>query len=88
MRSSKSTVEYNTAFICRKDKNGLLTARECEVLVLTAEGASCTQIAERLSISYRTVETHRYNLMQKLGLHNRSDLVRYAINLGIADNHH
>ena len=53
-----------------------LTAREGEVLRRTVEGMSSTQIAQRLSISSRTGETHRANLMRKLGVHSRAELVR------------
>lgn len=60
-----------------------LTARELEVLRLAARGHSVQRIAEELSISPRTAETHRGNLMKKLGLHNQTDLVRYAIRRGI-----
>jgi DNA-binding NarL/FixJ family response regulator len=60
-----------------------LTAREREVLHLTAEGLSSTAISERLGISSRTAETHRANAMSKLGLHNRADLVRYAMARGL-----
>ena len=60
-----------------------LTAREREILQLAAEGYSSTEIASRLSISPRTAETHRANLMQKLNLHGLTDLVRYAIQRGI-----
>jgi two-component system, NarL family, response regulator NreC len=56
-----------------------LTTREREVLQLAAEGCSSTDIASRLSISPRTAETHRTNLMRKLGLHSQTDLIRYAI---------
>ena len=59
----------------------LLTPREREVFHLAAEGYTNTEIADRLSISPRTVETHRANMMRKLGLH--TDLVRYAIQQGI-----
>ena len=55
-----------------------LTPREMEVLRLIAEGHTNRQIAEVLSISVRTVESHRANLMSKLGLHSRVELVRYA----------
>ena len=55
-----------------------LTPREMEVLRLIAEGHTNRQIAEVLSISIRTVESHRANLMSKLGLHSRVELVRYA----------
>ncbi len=61
----------------------LLTLREKEVLHLVAEGLSNTQIAKRLSISRRTVEMHRANLMRKLGLHSQAQLLRYALNQGV-----
>jgi len=60
-----------------------LTPREQEILQLTAEGNTSTQIAERLSISPRTVEKHRSNLMSKLDLHVQADVVRYAVGKGI-----
>jgi two-component system, NarL family, response regulator NreC len=56
-----------------------LTTREREVLQLAAEGHSNPEIAERLVISPRTVETHRANLMRKLGLQSQADLIRYAL---------
>ena len=60
-----------------------LTSREREVLQLAAEGRTNPEIAARLFISARTAETHRSNLMRKLGLRSRTDLVRYAISRGI-----
>jgi len=60
-----------------------LTTREREVLHLAAEGGSNTDVAARLGISPRTAETHRANLMRKLGLHSQTDLVRYALKRGI-----
>jgi two-component system response regulator NreC len=60
-----------------------LTAREREVLQMTAEGQSGIEIAERLFISPRTVESHRANLMRKLGLRNLKDVVRYAVQKGV-----
>ncbi|MEP7270069.1 MAG: response regulator transcription factor [Acidobacteriota bacterium] len=60
-----------------------LTKREREVLQLAAEGLSQNEIAQRLSISPRTSETHRANLMRKLGLQNQTELVRFAIRRGI-----
>src|SRR6266516_501095 len=60
-----------------------LTTREREVLHLAAEGCSSTDIAARLSISPRTAETHRTNLMRKLGLQTQTDLIRYALRRGI-----
>jgi len=55
-----------------------LTVREREVFHLTAEGQSGVAVAERLFISPRTVESHRANLMRKLGLRNQKELIRYA----------
>jgi two-component system response regulator NreC len=60
-----------------------LSAREREVLQLTVEGHSGVEIAELLFISPRTVETHRANLMRKLGVRNQKELVRYAVQRGI-----
>ncbi len=65
------------------DPYDILTTREREVLHLTAEGASSSQAAARLSISPRTVETHRANLMRKLSLRTQADLIRYALQRGI-----
>jgi DNA-binding NarL/FixJ family response regulator len=65
------------------DTYQLLTTREREILQLTAEGKSSTEIGEILVISSRTVEAHRSNLMKKLALHNMTDLIRYAIKRGI-----
>jgi len=56
-----------------------LTTREREVLHLAVEGYSSAEIAARLSISPRTVEAHRANMMRKLGLHTQTDLIRYAL---------
>jgi len=60
-----------------------LTTREREVLQLAAESSSVSEIAARLGISPRTVETHRENLMRKLGLQRQTDLIRYAFRRGI-----
>jgi DNA-binding NarL/FixJ family response regulator len=60
-----------------------LTAREREVLQMTAEGQSGSEIAHRLFISPRTVESHRANLMRKLGLRNLKEVVRYAVQRGV-----
>ena len=60
-----------------------LTARERQVLQLTAEGYSNSQVASRLSISQRTAETHRTNVMRKLDLHTQGELIRYAVRRGI-----
>ena len=60
-----------------------LTNRERQVLQLVAEGHTNPEIAARLSISPRTVEVHRANLMHKLGLETQSDLIRFALRRGI-----
>ncbi|WP_256639537.1 response regulator [Streptomyces murinus] len=60
-----------------------LTERETEVLRLVAKGLSYKQIAERLVISHRTVQNHVQNTLGKLQLHNRVELVRYAIERGL-----
>jgi two-component system response regulator NreC len=60
-----------------------LTDREREVLAHLADGASNGEIAETLSISPKTVARHRENIMRKLGLHSRTELVKYAIRKGI-----
>jgi two-component system response regulator NreC len=60
-----------------------LTPREQEVLSLLAEGKTNEEIAHALTISNHTVARHRENLMSKLGLHSRSELVKYAIRKGL-----
>ena len=62
-----------------------LTPREQEVLTLIAQGLSNTEIAEQLVISSKTVDRHRENIMRKLNLHNRVDLVKYALRKGLID---
>lgn len=61
----------------------VLSAREKEVLVLTAEGFSSTEIGEKLGLSHKTVETYRQRMMDKLELHHRSELVRFALKQGL-----
>jgi DNA-binding NarL/FixJ family response regulator len=65
------------------DKHETLTTREREVLQLSAEGHTNSEIAARLGISTRTAETHRSRVMHKLGLHTQADLIRYALRRGI-----
>jgi DNA-binding NarL/FixJ family response regulator len=65
------------------DPYDTLTTREREVLHLAAQGNTNTEIAAKLFISRRTVEVHRASMMQKLGLHVQTDLIRYAIQRGI-----
>lgn len=65
------------------DRYETLTDREREVLHLAADGLTNAEVAARLSISPRTAEGHRSNMMRKLGLSNQTELVRYAIRRGI-----
>lgn len=67
----------------RGDPYDSLTAREREILKLVAEGRTSREIAAMLYISVKTVTGHRNKLMQKLDLHNRSELVRYAMRKGL-----
>jgi DNA-binding NarL/FixJ family response regulator len=62
-----------------------LTPREIEVLRLLAQGHTNRQAAEVLGISVRTVESHRANILGKLGLRGRVDLVRYAMDRGLLE---
>jgi len=62
-----------------------LTERETEILRMVATGMSYKQIATRLTLSHRTVQNHVQNTLGKLHLHNRVELVRYAIEHGLAD---
>jgi two-component system response regulator NreC len=75
--------EYVPQSASKLDPDNTLTHREVEVLRLIARGHTNNQIAERLSISARTVEGHRANLMDKLNLHSRVELVEYAEQHGL-----
>jgi two-component system response regulator NreC len=60
-----------------------LSAREREVMALTAEGFSSREIGEKLFVSPKTVDTYRARIMEKLGLNHRSELVRFALKVGL-----
>jgi DNA-binding NarL/FixJ family response regulator len=64
---------------------GPLTQREAEIVKLIAEGQSSQEIADLLVISPKTVERHRANILEKLALHDRVDLTRYAIREGLVE---
>jgi DNA-binding NarL/FixJ family response regulator len=66
-----------------RDELSQLTEREREVLQLIAEGKTNQEIAEQLVVSIKTVQTHRMHLMEKLDAHDRTDLVKAAIRLGV-----
>lgn len=68
-----------------EDPYDTMTQREREVFQLAAEGHSNPTIAERLTLSTRTVEMHRANLMKKLGLKSQTDLVKYAVKRGLVE---
>lgn len=65
------------------DRYETLSSTEREVLRMVAEGLTNEDIATRLGISSETIETHRFDLMQKLGLHTEADLIRFALRRGI-----
>jgi two-component system response regulator NreC len=69
------------------DKSQRLTAREGEILLLIGEGHSGKEIARQLGISSHTVQSHRWNIMEKLNLHNRAELIKYAIRRGLISIH-
>ncbi len=62
----------------------VLTPREREVLQLMAEGKSTKQIADRLHVSVKTIETHRQQIMTKLGIHSVAELTKYAVREGLS----
>jgi two-component system response regulator NreC len=64
---------------------GKLTRREKEILQLIAEGKSNREIASRLCISIKTVENHRMNIMGKLNIHKSSDIIKFALRLGLIE---
>jgi DNA-binding NarL/FixJ family response regulator len=63
----------------RQPRFGTLTKREREILKMLAEGQSVKEIASGFELSVKTVEAHKFNLMRKLGIHNKAHLVQYAI---------
>ena len=66
---------------CQRPKTtyDLLSNREREVLKLLAEGLTVKEVASRLDLSVKTVDVHKYNLMRKIDVHDRAELIRYAI---------
>ncbi|URM96184.1 response regulator transcription factor [Actinomadura madurae] len=65
--------------------DGILTPREEEIIKLIAEGYSSKQIAELLTISVKTVDRHRANILGKLGMRDRLELAKYAIRVGLVE---
>jgi two-component system response regulator NreC len=77
--TSGTTTAQPAAAIQAKSQFDTLSAREKEVLVLIAQGHTNQAVADRLDLSVKTVESYRSRLMEKLGLKNRADLTRFAI---------
>ncbi|HLJ69461.1 MAG TPA: response regulator transcription factor [Chloroflexota bacterium] len=66
-----------------RDPQELLTEREREILQLVAEGRTNQEIADQLTLSIKTIQTHRAHIMEKLDAHDRTDLVKHAIRMGM-----
>jgi len=75
--------DYVSRLAADESELELLSSREREVLQLLAEGSTTKQIAGRLHVSVKTVETHRKRIMDKLGVHSVAELVKYAIQQGL-----
>jgi DNA-binding NarL/FixJ family response regulator len=85
---AKAVVDRYVAELAREGPESLyeqLSNREREVLKLLAEGRSNREIAELLTLSAKTVMAHRANIMEKLDIHNRTELVKFAIRVGLVD---
>ena len=76
---NKVVSQYLQTSVRPKDTYDLLSSREREVLKMLAEGLSVKEVAYRLKLSVKTVEAHKYNLMRKLDVHDRTELVKYAL---------
>jgi len=83
---AKTLVQDYLTRVAQGDDNAAhdgLTERERQVLILVADGLSNQEVADKLIISVKTVERHRANILAKLGLHSRTELVKYAIRKGL-----
>ena len=67
----------------RNDPYNSLTTRERQVLQMIAEGKTSRQIARILELAIKTIDSHRWNLMRKLGIHDQKTLLKYALRRGI-----
>lgn len=84
MPKGKGTESESTEELLEENSEGQsLTVRQKEILALVAQGYTNREIGERLDISVRTVEVHRFNLMRRLRVRNVAQLLRQAIELGI-----
>jgi two-component system response regulator NreC len=80
----RSYVKYTRGSPTHDQTLALLSEREIGILRLISEGLTYKEIGDKLSISTRTVEAHRNNIIQKLGLNNNAELIKYAIRHGIS----
>jgi len=80
LNRERNASDFENSVACTSE---LLTSREREVIQLLAEGRTSKEVAVTLNLSVKTAETHRTNLMRKLGLHSVADLTRYAVRNGI-----
>ena len=83
--SAHLVAEYARLARAEAERPGPLTARQVEVLTLVAEGLTTKAIARRLGVSVKTVETHRAQVMERLGIHDVAGLVRYALRAGLIE---
>ena len=83
--AGSSYLYHSLARVLAKQEETRLTPRELEILQLTAHGKTAKETGKELCISANTVERHRSNIMQKLGLSNRSELVRFAVERGMLE---
>jgi DNA-binding NarL/FixJ family response regulator len=82
-RVSKEVIEGYVRGLEAEEPGPVLTPRQREILQLIAEGRSTREISERLHVSVKTVETHRAQLMDRLGIRDVAGLTRYAIRIGL-----
>lgn len=66
-------------------KETALTAREIEIIKHLYDGYSAKEVGDKLNVSYRTIETHRNNILRKLGFNNTAELIKYAVKQGIVE---
>jgi DNA-binding NarL/FixJ family response regulator len=83
--ASTHVVEYVKRNTRRGGAHAVLTTRQIEILRLIAQGHTGKEIASELNISVRTVEGHRGEIMERLGIHDVAGLVRYAIGMGLIE---
>lgn len=81
--TSSSFARKETTSLPRLPDSMPVTPREKEIIIMIAQGLTSREIAKKLSRSVKTIETHRTNIMEKLGLKNVADIVRYAYKSGL-----